>query len=131
VKKDNMTVRLVQFIKFGLVGVSNVLISLLVYYLLIALRVHYIPASIAGYLISSLSGYFLNKMWVFKKSTASVKGSMVRYYIVYGSSLLINTLVMYLWVDLLNISDKLAPILTLCITVPYNYFLSKIWTFGE
>ena len=37
---------------------------------------------------------------------------------------------MYLWVDILNISNTIAPIITLIITVPYNYLLSKFWTFG-
>lgn len=36
---------------------------------------------------------------------------------------------MYLWVDVLHISKYLAPILTLFVTVPYNYLFSKFWVF--
>ena len=36
---------------------------------------------------------------------------------------------MYTFVDLLHISDKLAPILVLFFTIPYNYIFSKLWVF--
>ncbi len=125
-----MPEKLVQFIKFGLVGASNTVISLAVYYILIMLQANYLLASIAGYFVSSISGYLLNKHWVFKSGKA-VKDSIVKYYIVYITSLVINLVTMYIWVDILFISDRIAPILTLCITVPYNYVFSKLWAFKE
>ena len=127
---SNLIKKLFQFVKFGLVGVSNTLISLAIYYGLIAIRANYLFASYAGYIISSVSGYLFNKLWVFKNGKA-VKESIVKYYIVYISSLIINMVSMYVWVDILLISSKVAPILTLCITVPYNYLLSKFWAFRE
>ena len=130
-KREFMKAKLIQFVKFGLVGASNTLIYLIVYYILIMFQANYLFASISGYLLSSLSGYILNKLWVFKDGRATVKGSIVKYYIVYSSSMALNLIAMYLLVDLLNVSDRLAPILTLCITVPYNFIFSKLWTFKE
>jgi len=126
--KNGMVGKVAQFVRFGLVGLSNTLISLLIYYLLIGLQVNYLLATIAGYVISSLSGYILNKLWVFRDKK-KVKTSMFRYYAVYISSLLLNTVLMYLWVDIFGISEQIAPILTLCVTVPYNFVFSKLWTF--
>ena len=60
--KNGMVGKVAQFVRFGLVGLSNTLISLLIYYLLIGLQVNYLLATIAGYVISSLSGYILNKL---------------------------------------------------------------------
>lgn len=126
---NNLLLKTVQFIKFGLVGFSNTIISLLVYYILIYLGISYLIANIAGYIISSLTGYVFNKIWVFKDAKRSIANSMIRYYVVYCSSFLINVSTMYLWVDIINIQKTIAPLLTLIITIPYNFIFSKYWTF--
>jgi putative flippase GtrA len=48
---------------------------------------------------------------------------------VYFISFLINTAGMYLLVDILRVSRYIVPLLILCVTVPFNYFSSKIWVF--
>lgn len=123
--------KILQFIKFGFVGASNTFISFLIYYLLVFLNINYIIANISGYIISSVCGYILNKKWVFKESTEKITKSVVKYYIVYGSSFFINTMCMYVFVDVLNISKIIAPILTMCITIPYNFTLNKVWAFKK
>lgn len=123
--------KLLQFIKFGFVGASNTVMSFAIYYALIYININYIIANTLGYIISSLWGYMLNKKWVFKEGTETTTKSIVKYYIVYGSSFLINTLCMYIFVDILRFSKVAAPILTMCITVPYNFIFNKIWTFSN
>lgn len=123
--------KILQFIKFGLVGASNTLISFLIYYALIYFKLNYIIANALGYIISSIWGYLLNKKWVFRDSSGKTIQSIVKYYIVYGSSFLINILCMYIFVDVFAISKIIAPIITMCITVPYNYIFNKIWAFKK
>lgn len=120
-----------QFLKFGLVGLSNTLISYLTYVLLVYFSVHYQIANIAAFVISSLSGFLLNRSWVFKAKHSSATIQLVKYYIIYGSSLLISLALSYFWIEILGINKYLPPILNLCITVPYNYILNKIWAFRE
>jgi putative flippase GtrA len=124
-------IKIKQLMKFGVVGLSNTAVTLGVYYLLIYLGVNYMISNIIGYFAGSINGYIWSKGWVFKEAKATVKSSVLKYYIVYGSSLILSTAVMYLWVNVLGISDKIAPILTLCITVPYNFIFQKIWAFRE
>lgn len=123
--------KILQFIKFGFVGASNTLLSFAIYYVLIYFNVNYIIANTLGYIISSVWGYMLNKKWVFKDSKEETTKSAIKYYIVYGSSFLINILCMYIWVDVLNISRIIAPILTMVITVPYNFIFNKVWAFKD
>ena len=73
----------------------------------------------------------LNKKWVFRKNNEKTMKSIVKYYIIYGSSFCINLISMYLFIETLGISDIIAPILTMCITVPYNFVLNKLWVFKE
>lgn len=120
-----------RFIKFSIVGVINTLIYLAVYYAMLAFGVNHIYSNIAGYFAGSVNGYLLSKFWVFKDAKTSGKESVLKFYVVYGSSLLLSTGLVYLLVNVLGVSDKIAPLLTICVTTPYNYFLQKIWTFRK
>jgi len=120
-----------QFFKFGIVGTINTLNSWLVYYILIFFKINYLISNTIAYFASSLIGYFLNKIWVFKKKDQNTSKSLVKYYIVYITSYFLNMLCMYTIVDILNISEKLAPILVLFITVPFNFIFSKLWIFNQ
>ncbi len=120
-----------RFIKFSIVGVINTAVYFGVYYLLLYLGVHHLAANIIAYFAGSINGYLLSKLWVFKDAGATVKQSVLKFYVVYGSSLLLSTGLIALFVDGLGISEKIAPIITICFTTPYNYFLQKIWAFRE
>ena len=119
-----------QFIKFGIVGCINTFSSWVFYYPLLFLGLDYRICTTIAYILSSIIGYILNKKWVFKKNVYD-SNSVLKYYIVYGSSYIINMAAMYLWVDVLNLSDLIAPVLTLFITVPYNFIFSRLWVFTK
>ena len=119
-----------QFIKFGIVGCINTFSSWVFYYPLLFLGLDYRICTTIAYILSSIIGYILNKKWVFKKNVYD-SNSVLKYYIVYGSSYIINMAAMYLWVDVLKLSDLIAPVLTLFITVPYNFIFSRLWVFTK
>ena len=55
-----------QFVKFGIVGVSNTLISLAVYQIALnALGMHYLAANLLGLVISVINAYYWNNRCVF------------------------------------------------------------------
>ena len=124
-----MIEKIIQFIKFGMVGISNTIISLIVYYILIYSGVYYIVANILAYFISSIWGYILNKKFVFINKSQKTLDSLIKYYIVYGSSFLLNILSMYILVEVWGATEIIAPILTVLITIPYNFILNKVWVF--
>lgn len=126
-----MFAKILQFIKFSIVGASNTLVSLAIYYMLIALRIPYLMASVAGYIVSTITGYFLNRIWVFQQRKGKLVKSLFRYYVVYISSLFINMICLYFLVNCMGISEKTAPILILFVTIPYNFLLSKFWVYKE
>ena len=122
---------ILSFVRFCIVGASNTAISLIIYYILIALNINYLIAISAGYILSSITGYFLSKIWVFKKGQSRIANSIFKYYILYGSALILNLICMHLFVQGLNIPNTVAPIITIVITTIYNFFLSKYWVFKK
>ena len=134
-KEKNLWQLAIQFIKFGFVGVSNTLISLAVYYVCLHFGLHYIVANTLGFVVGTINAYFWNNKFVFKKEEGEVrdtKKSVVKVFISYGFTLGLSTVLLAFWVDGLHISEGVAPILNLLVTIPLNFVLNKFWAFrGE
>ena len=117
-----------DFIKFSIVGFGNLIISLITYYILVYFSVNYQIANIGGFITGSINGYIWNKIWVFKNSKRDVI-SIIKLYLTYLSTWLLSALLLYIWVEKMKISDKIAPVINVFITTPINYLLNKYWVF--
>ena len=119
-----------RFIKFAIVGFGNLFVSLITYYILIYFSINYQIANIGGFITGSLNGYIWNKIWVFKNSKKNM-ASVLKFYLTYLSTWLLSALLLYIWVEKLGISDKIAPVINVFITTPINYLLNKYWVFKK
>ncbi len=125
--KENIFQTFWQFMKFGIVGLSNTAISLGIYYLFIWInRNLYLIGNAVGFIVSVLNSYFWNSKFVFKKKDEKVK-TLVKTFLAYSTNLIIGTVLLYLFVEKLQISEVIAPLLNLIITVPLNFILNKCW----
>lgn len=116
-----------QFVKFCLVGISNTLISYGVYCIFVVINKDlYIVGNAAGFVVSVLNSYIWNSKFVFKKQDERVK-TITKTFLAYGTNLLIGTGLLYVFVDVLGISEFIAPILNLAVTTPLNFLLNKFW----
>src|ERR1700736_3321767 len=67
VSRHRSAAMLLQFIKFGTVGVSNTLLTFLVYTLLLKVfGVWYLAASAIGFAVGAVNGFLLNRRWTFR-----------------------------------------------------------------
>lgn len=126
---EKIIVIIKQFLKFGIVGVSNTLISLIIYYTLVYFKCNYIIANAIGFIISVLNAYYWNKHYVFKNKNQSKLKEIIKVYFSYGITFVLSTVLLYEMVDVLHVSKYIAPIINLCITVPLNFILNKLWAF--
>lgn len=124
-----------QFIKFGIVGLSNTLISYVVYVVLVYLKMHYILANIMGFLVSVLNAYYWNNKYVFKEQEGEQRvwwKTLGKTFLSYaGTGLVLSNVLLVVWVDWLGISEIIAPIINLLITVPLNFIMNKYWAFRQ
>lgn len=128
-----------QFIKFGIVGISNTLISLSVTYGFIFLS-HEIKlaidenwliftSSFVGFIVSVLNSYYWNNKYVFQKTNAGNLKPLLKSYICYGTTWMLSYFLTFIFADLMCISIILVPILSLIITIPLNFLMNKFWAF--
>ena len=140
--KQNKTVRLFwQFVKFGIVGVSNTLISLAVTWGVMAIFNFgfsvYTTWSLnvsttVGYVAGVCNSYFWNKRYVFKSAKEkSGKKAFAKMFLCYGVTYLISMVLMDIMVEYLHIPGWIAPIPRLVITIPLNFIANKLWAFKD
>ena len=134
-EKKGLWALALQFVKFGIVGVSNTLINLGIYYILIFLKVNYIAANTVGFIISVLNAYYWNNKYVFK-SKGKIRWKdhlkpLLKVYASYGITFVLSTVLLYVFVHYMHISKITAPIINLFITTPINFLLNKFWAFGK
>lgn len=129
---DSLWKRFGQFVKFAIVGCSNTVINLAVYYFCLFLGINYLIAYTLGFLISVCNAFFWNNKYVFvNKQETSIVKAFIKVFASYGLSFLLSLVLMTLLVEILHISSLFAPILKMIVTIPLNFILNKRWAFKD
>src|SRR5271154_6493538 len=101
---------LIQFVKFGIVGISNTLLTLAVYTLLLkVLGVWYLAASAIGFAVGATNGFLLNRRWTFREHVGDAL-TPVRWGIVQSGGLAINEGLLYLFVHDAQLDKLVAQV---------------------
>lgn len=132
---DELWNKLCQFVKFGIVGVSNTLISYVVYMILVGMDVYYLLASVVGFLVSVVNAFYWNDRYVFKREEGEKRAwhkVFLKTFTSYaGTGLVLNNILLVVWVDVIGIHEVLGPVINLFITIPLNFLLNKYWAFKK
>lgn len=146
-----------QFIKFGIVGVSNTLVSEVVYCVLVFFKVPYLVAYFTGFSLSVLNAYYWSNKYVFREDPE--KGNrvwwkvLIKTYVAYLGGFAVGSVLLVVWIDMIKLSRYLGGVaavfaengfsqfdadflgqvlaegINLLITVPMNYFVNKFWAY--
>lgn len=138
---ENTVNSLVQFVKFGIVGVSNTVISYVINVLvLLAMKPmdvswDYFMGNIVSFILSVLWSFYWNNEYVFtleEGKSRSIGKALLKTYVSYGfTGIILNNILSWIWVSVLCISKYIAPIINLVASVPINFFMNKLWAFRE
>lgn len=132
---------LVQFVKFGIVGLSNTVVSYVIYVGALLLfqkqgwvpKVDYLVAQIIAFVLSVLWSFYWNNRFVFTKKEneeRNILQALIKTYISYAfTGLFLNSLLSLLWVEVFTIPKIVAPIINLIVSVPINFLMNKFWAF--
>jgi len=110
-------------VRFLLSGGINTVATYAIYLLLVQF-LHYQVAYTVTYLIGIALGYALNVFWVFR-SAPNVR-SAIGYPLVYLAQYGLGIGLLWIFVDVLNIDQRIAPALVIVITLPIMYTLSRL-----
>ena len=118
-----------QFVKFTGVGFVSAIGH---YGLLIALvqiaAVPAVPASAAGALLGAWINYSLNYHYTFR-STRQHRESVLRFAVVAAIGLVLNTLFMWVGVELIGAHYLLSQVVTTGLVLIWSFASNRYWTF--
>jgi len=112
--EDNKTktALIVQFLKFGLVGISNTLVSGILYFLMNELWFpgKWFAASVVSWVISVLNAYLWQNVFVFKEDVTRAHRvwwqTLLKTYMSYAfTGLFLNNVLLWIWTDVINIAQ--------------------------
>lgn len=140
-KDEEFVNGLVEFVKFGIVGVSNTFIGYFIN-VVVLLIMHpfdvswdYFVGNIISFFLSVLWSFFWNNKYVFvlkEGEERSIWKALLKTYISYGfSGLVLSNILSWVWVSGLGISKFIAPLLNLIVSVPVNFVMNKLWAFKK
>ena len=131
-----------QFFRYGVSGVGNILFDWLLYFSIynfvlkhqmlelgfVTLSSH-IAALFFTFPVTLLSGFLLQKYVTFTESELTGKTQLYRYSLVVLANLLLNYLGLKLLVDILGIYPTPSKMIVTVITTMFSYFSQKKFTF--
>jgi putative flippase GtrA len=118
-----------QFVKFGIVGVSNTVLSFAVYALLLkVLGVWYVAASGIGFAVGAVNGFLLNRRWTFKEHVGDAL-TPVRWAVVQSCGLALNLGLVYMFVDDVGLDKLIGQACATAIVTVLAFFANRAWTF--
>ncbi len=130
-----------QFVKFGIIGVSNTFLSYFVYIIMLVIfrqtdlfeNCDYLAAQMIGFVLSVLWSFYWNNKIVFiedAKSKRTLWKTLMKTFAAYSfTGLFLNSILLILWVQILNISEYTAPIFNLLFIAILNFLINKFWAF--
>lgn len=120
---------ILQFIKFAVVGVSNAIISLVVYYVFVLFSKDlYMIGNVASWIAGVANSFYWNSKFIFG-SNENIFKALLKTYLAYGGTLILSMVLIYIEVNYWGISEFLAPIINILITTPINFVMNKFWAF--
>jgi putative flippase GtrA len=120
---------LVQFVKFGIVGVSNTLLTLVVYTVLLKVfGVWYLAASGIGFVVGAINGFLLNRRWTFRDHVGDAL-TPVRWGVVQTCGLGVDEGLLFLFVHDAHLDKLIAQVCATAVVTVTTFFVNRAWTF--
>lgn len=138
---EKMKTAIIQFIKFGIVGISNTLVSYLIYVAMLfffqsfGLRANYdyLIAQVIGFVLSVLWSFYWSNKVVFTNDSGRERvlwKTLLKTFVAYSfTGLFLNSALLVLWVRMLGVSEYVAPVFSLLFSVPLNFLINKFWAY--
>lgn len=87
---------------------------------------HYLPATIIAYILSTFVNWLAGRVLVFKNNGQSFLKEILSIYIASIVGLLLNLLIMWVAVDLADINEMISKIIATAIVFTYNFLVRKL-----
>ena len=99
-----------------------------------AFSLNYQVSNMIAWVVAVIFAYWTNRTFVFKSKTKEIT-SILKEFASFVSArlatLILEIVILWLFVDVLNINDLFAKLVGQFVVIVTNYFLSKLWIFKK
>lgn len=121
-----------ELLMYIIFGVLTTLVNFVVYYISAQLLgINYLISNIIAWFLSVLFAYVTNRQWVFESKSPDILNECILFFSGRIFSGAVDTGLMWLFIDILTISDMASKIIIQVIVVILNYVFSKWIVFME
>lgn len=121
-------------ILYLLFGVVTTVVNILVFQICRMMQMELYLSNGIAWIISVLTAYVTNKIWVFESKTAELSvliSEVGKFFFARILSLGIDMGCIWLLVDVLKLSDFIGKVASNVVVVVANYFFSKLFVFNK
>ena len=111
------------FLKFITGGIFNTLITYILYLVLLNIFPYSISYTVS-YATGIVFSYYINTKWVFK-SKATI-GQFIKFPLVYLFQFTMSGFIIYVLIEYMFFYEQIAPLISIAITVPFMFILTKV-----
>ncbi|MEN3281712.1 MAG: hypothetical protein V7607_2852 [Solirubrobacteraceae bacterium] len=123
-----MRAEIVRFVRFGVVGISNTILTLVAYEILTRFGVADTAASALGFAVGAANGYMLNRSWTFHARGGTA--TLARYVAVQGLGALLSAAGVGLATSDLSLRRLAAECVVLPLVTLLTYTLARTVVFS-
>lgn len=111
-------------------GILTTIINIIVFHISYKIcAVSIIISNIFAWISAVLFAYITNKKFVFESNTNQPLKEMFSFYIARIITLIIETIFLYIFINILKIDSFFSKIISNIIVIVLNYIFSKLWIF--
>ena len=119
-----------ELVFYLIFGILTTLVNIVVYLFFTKLcGVDYIISNIIAWILSVLFAYITNRIWVFESKNTNILKEVLLFFSGRLFSGVVDTSLMFLFIEVLFISDLISKIVIQVIVVILNYVISKLVVF--
>lgn len=130
-KSDNMKLdrELVLYVVFG---AFTFLVNIVTYFLFQSVMgINYLVSNVLAWFFSVLFAYITNRTWVFESKSPKILKEMSLFFGGRIFSGVVDTVLMYLFIDVLVLGNTFSKIVVQIIVIVLNYVFSKLIVFKD
>ena len=121
-----------ELVLYVVFGAFTFFVNIAVYFLFEdVLGVNYLISNIIAWFFSVLFAYITNRIWVFESKSPNILKEMALFFGGRIFSGVVDTALMYLFIDVMMIGDTISKIVVQIIVIVLNYIFSKLIVFKD
>jgi putative flippase GtrA len=120
----------IRFIKFGLVGLSGMLIDFSITWLCKEkIKINKYVANSIGFICAASSNYYFNSLYTFHQTASPEASQFIKFISISIIGLLANNILLHFFVKQTGFNFYLLKIIVIGIVFLWNYFANMLFTF--